>query len=145
MVAVAFDADGVEECEVLIAANPGDAVWAAKRLLHENAAEADLRRVVTQEGHVLRQVRVLPDGPEGTLAKVANNGGHDFVAGYEVAASSPNAVLEFNSVDAAWRVVSGESGYDESAGLGEIRLLGHAMLADQLNIFIRRLVGVMGL
>jgi 2-(1,2-epoxy-1,2-dihydrophenyl)acetyl-CoA isomerase len=51
-----------------IAANPGDAVWAAKRLLHENAAEADLRRVVTQEGHVLRQVRVLPDHAEAVRA-----------------------------------------------------------------------------
>ncbi len=51
-----------------IAANPGDAVWAAKRLLHENAAETDLRRVVTQEGHVLREVRVLPDHAEAVRA-----------------------------------------------------------------------------
>jgi enoyl-CoA hydratase/carnithine racemase len=51
-----------------IAANPGDAVWAAKRLIHENAAEGDLRRVVTQEGHVLRQVRVLPDHAEAVRA-----------------------------------------------------------------------------
>ncbi len=51
-----------------IAANPVDAVWSAKRLLYENAAEADLRRVVTQEGHVIRQVRVLPDHAEAVRA-----------------------------------------------------------------------------
>lgn len=91
------------------------------------------------------QVRVLPDGPQGTLAKVASNGGHDFVAGYETAAPYPNAVLEFQSLDAAWRVVSGEAGFEETAGLGGVRLLGHAGLADHMNVFIRRLVGVMGL
>jgi len=53
-----------------IAANPADAVWSAKRLLHENAAEADLRRVVTLEGHVIRQVRVLPDHAEAVRAFV---------------------------------------------------------------------------
>ena len=51
-----------------IAANPGDAVWAAKRLIHENAAEGDLRRVVTEEGHTLREMRVLPDHAEAVRA-----------------------------------------------------------------------------
>jgi enoyl-CoA hydratase/carnithine racemase len=51
-----------------IAANPGDAVWAAKRLLHENAAEADLRRVVTQEGFAIREMRSLPDHAEAVRA-----------------------------------------------------------------------------
>lgn len=94
---------------------------------------------------VTLQMRVLPDGPVGTLGKVAGNGGHAFVAGYGIAAPHPNAVLEFASIDAAWRVVSGESGFEESAGLGEARLLGHAALADHMSIFIRRLVSVMGL
>ena len=94
---------------------------------------------------VTLQFRVLPNGPEGTLAKVAENGGYKFVAAYGAAAAFPNAVLEFTSVDAAWRVVSGEVGFQESGGLGEVRLLGHAGLADHMNIFIRRLVGVMGL
>ena len=94
---------------------------------------------------VTLQMRVLPDGPVGTLAKVVGNGGHDFVAGYEVAAANPNAVLEFKSIDAAWRVVNGESGFEQSVGLGEARLLGHVALADHMNIFIQRLVGVMGL
>ncbi len=53
-----------------IAANPGDAVWAAKRLLHENAAEDDLRRVVTQEGHTIREARRLPDHAEAVRAFV---------------------------------------------------------------------------
>jgi hypothetical protein len=94
---------------------------------------------------VTLQFRVLPDGPEGTLAKVADNGGCEFVAGNRTPEASPNAVLEFESVDAAWRVVSGEIGFQESAGLGESRLLGHLGLVDHMNIFIQRLVGVMGL
>ena len=51
-----------------IAANPTDAVWAAKRLLHENAAEADLRRVVTQEGYAIREMRRQPDHAEAVRA-----------------------------------------------------------------------------
>ncbi len=51
-----------------IAANPGDAVWAAKRLLHENAAEGDLRRVVTQEGFAIREMRRTPDHAEAVRA-----------------------------------------------------------------------------
>ena len=51
-----------------IAANPTDAVWAAKRLIHENAAEGDLRRVVTQEGYAIREMRRLPDHAEAVRA-----------------------------------------------------------------------------
>jgi len=51
-----------------IAANPNDAIWAAKRLIHENAAEADLRRVVTQEGYAIREMRRLPDHAEAVRA-----------------------------------------------------------------------------
>ncbi len=51
-----------------IAANPGDAVWAAKRMLHENAAEDDLRRVVTQEGFAIREMRRMPDHAEAVQA-----------------------------------------------------------------------------
>ncbi len=51
-----------------IAANPGDAVWATKRLLHENAAEGDLRRVVTQEGFAIREMRRTPDHAEAVRA-----------------------------------------------------------------------------
>ncbi len=53
-----------------IAANPGDAVWATKRLLHENAAEGDLRRVVTQEGFAIREMRRTPDHAEAVRAFV---------------------------------------------------------------------------
>jgi len=51
-----------------VAANPTDAVWAAKRLIHENAAEGDLRRVVTQEGYAIREMRRLPDHAEAVRA-----------------------------------------------------------------------------
>jgi 2-(1,2-epoxy-1,2-dihydrophenyl)acetyl-CoA isomerase len=51
-----------------IAANPAAAVWAAKRLIHENAVEADLRRVVTQEGYAIREARRQPDHAEAVRA-----------------------------------------------------------------------------
>ena len=53
-----------------IAANPTDAVWAAKRLLHENAVEEDLRRVVTSEVNSLREMRRLPAHAEAVRAFV---------------------------------------------------------------------------
>ena len=53
-----------------IAANPTEAVWAAKRLLHANAVEGDLRRVVDQEGYMLREVRRLPAHAEAVRAFV---------------------------------------------------------------------------
>jgi 2-(1,2-epoxy-1,2-dihydrophenyl)acetyl-CoA isomerase len=51
-----------------IAANPPSAVWAAKRIIHENLAEHDLRRVVTQEGFAIREARRLPDHAEAVTA-----------------------------------------------------------------------------
>ena len=51
-----------------IAANPPDAVWAGKRLLHMNAVEDDLRRVVTQEVYSIREMRSLPDHAEAVAA-----------------------------------------------------------------------------
>jgi enoyl-CoA hydratase/carnithine racemase len=51
-----------------IAANPVDVVWAAKRLIHENAVEGDLRRVVTQEGYSIHETRGLPDHAEAVRA-----------------------------------------------------------------------------
>ena len=53
-----------------IASNPPDAVWKAKRLLHENAVEGDLRRVVTQEVYSIREMRSLPDHAEAVMAFV---------------------------------------------------------------------------
>ena len=51
-----------------IAENPPDAVWAAKRLLHQNAVEGDLRRVTTEEVYSLREMRLLPDHAEAVRA-----------------------------------------------------------------------------
>ena len=53
-----------------IAGNPPTAVWAAKRLLHHNAAEDDLRRVVTTEGYSLREMRGTPEHAEAVRAFV---------------------------------------------------------------------------
>jgi 2-(1,2-epoxy-1,2-dihydrophenyl)acetyl-CoA isomerase len=51
-----------------IAANPRDAVWQAKRLLHTNATESDLRRVVTAECYSIRERQSEPDHREAVLA-----------------------------------------------------------------------------
>jgi enoyl-CoA hydratase/carnithine racemase len=51
-----------------IAANPASAVWAAKRIIHENAGETDLRRVVTREGFAIRTARGIPDHAEAVKA-----------------------------------------------------------------------------
>ncbi len=51
-----------------IAGNPPSAVWAAKRMIHENFVEADLRRVVTQEGFAIRAARGLPEHAEAVRA-----------------------------------------------------------------------------
>ena len=53
-----------------IAANPPSAVWLAKRLIHENANESDLRRVVTAEGSAIREARRQPDHAEAVKAFV---------------------------------------------------------------------------
>jgi 2-(1,2-epoxy-1,2-dihydrophenyl)acetyl-CoA isomerase len=51
-----------------IAANPPSAVWAAKRMIHENAVEPDLRRVVTREGFSIREARRQPEHAEAVRA-----------------------------------------------------------------------------
>jgi 2-(1,2-epoxy-1,2-dihydrophenyl)acetyl-CoA isomerase len=51
-----------------IASGPVDAVWMAKRLLHQNALEQDLRRVVTLEGMAIRELRALPGHAEAVRA-----------------------------------------------------------------------------
>jgi 2-(1,2-epoxy-1,2-dihydrophenyl)acetyl-CoA isomerase len=51
-----------------IASNPPSAVWAAKRLIHENAVEPDLRRVVNLEGFSIREMRRLADHAEAVSA-----------------------------------------------------------------------------
>jgi len=51
-----------------IAGNPASAVWAAKRSIHENAIEPDLRTVVTREGFTIREARRQPDHAEAVRA-----------------------------------------------------------------------------
>ena len=53
-----------------IAANPQEAVWSAKRMLHANATEADLRRVVTVESYSIRELQRGPDHREAVQAFV---------------------------------------------------------------------------
>jgi 2-(1,2-epoxy-1,2-dihydrophenyl)acetyl-CoA isomerase len=51
-----------------IAANPHEAIWAAKRLLHANANETDLRKVVTLESYSIRERQTEPDHHEAVTA-----------------------------------------------------------------------------
>ncbi|MHB8376213.1 MAG: enoyl-CoA hydratase-related protein [Dehalococcoidia bacterium] len=51
-----------------IAANPHEAIWAAKRMLHLNALEQDLRRVVTLESYSIRERQSEPDHREAVTA-----------------------------------------------------------------------------
>ncbi len=51
-----------------IAANPPSAVWSAKRIIHENVVESDMRRVVTREGFSIRMARSNPDHAEAVRA-----------------------------------------------------------------------------
>jgi 2-(1,2-epoxy-1,2-dihydrophenyl)acetyl-CoA isomerase len=51
-----------------IAANPRDAVWAAKRMMHAHVTEPDLRKVVTQESYSIRERQTEPDHREAVTA-----------------------------------------------------------------------------
>jgi enoyl-CoA hydratase/carnithine racemase len=51
-----------------IAANPRDAVWAAKRMLHAHATESNLRAVVTLESYSIRERQTEPDHREAVRA-----------------------------------------------------------------------------
>jgi len=89
-------------------------------------------------------MKVLPDGPQGTLEKAVHNGRQESVASYEAVADHSNAVMEFTNLDAAWRVVSGDISSGEATSLGDVHLAANVVLADQMNVFMRRLVSVMG-
>jgi 2-(1,2-epoxy-1,2-dihydrophenyl)acetyl-CoA isomerase len=51
-----------------IAANPHEAIWAAKRLLHSNTNETDLRKVVSLESYSIRERQTEPDHREAVTA-----------------------------------------------------------------------------
>lgn len=51
-----------------VANNPTNAAWAAKMLIHKNAVEDDMRRVVDQEGFAIRETRRMPDHAEAVKA-----------------------------------------------------------------------------
>ena len=54
-----------------IAANPHEAVWAAKRLLHANVTESDMRRVTGAECYSIRERQTEPDHREAVAAFMA--------------------------------------------------------------------------
>jgi len=61
----------LEELAEEIAANPRQAIWAAKRMLHAHATESDLRHVVTLESYSIRERQTEPDHREAVAAFIA--------------------------------------------------------------------------
>ena len=51
-----------------IASNPPSSIWAAKRMIYENAVESDMRRVVAAEGNSIREARRSPEHAEAVKA-----------------------------------------------------------------------------
>jgi 2-(1,2-epoxy-1,2-dihydrophenyl)acetyl-CoA isomerase len=51
-----------------IAENPPSSIWAAKRMIYENAVESDMRRVVAAEGNSIREARRSPEHTEAVRA-----------------------------------------------------------------------------
>ncbi|MGD2207341.1 MAG: aminotransferase class III-fold pyridoxal phosphate-dependent enzyme [Anaerolineae bacterium] len=84
-------------------------------------------------------VTVLPDGPQGTFAKVPRNGGYEFVSTWGQPVEQPNAVMEFTSLDVARRLIDGQLSAVVAIGTGEMRIRGHLPLIDKVNVFLTRL------
>jgi hypothetical protein len=89
-------------------------------------------------------VKVLPDGPHGTFAKVPGNGSFDFVATFGRPVALANAVMEFGSLDVARRLIDGQLSAVVAIGTGEMHIRGYLPLIDKVNIFLGRLARVMG-
>ncbi|NIV36150.1 MAG: hypothetical protein GWN58_43895, partial [Anaerolineae bacterium] len=84
-------------------------------------------------------VKVLPDGPLGTFAKVARDGGYQFVATLGQPVDQPNAVMEFANLEVAQRLIDGHLSAVLAIGTGEIRIRGYLPLTDKVNVFLARL------
>lgn len=88
---------------------------------------------------------VAPDGPGGTLEKVAAPGPARFRSTFDGGDTPASVLMEFAALDDAWSVLSGKTGFEEAASLGHVEMTGNLILAEQCNIFMRRLVAIMGM
>ncbi len=95
-------------------------------LLAETAAE-------TPQGTLL--VKVLPDGPFGSVAKVA---GGEFISTFGQPVAHPNAVMEFDDLSVARRLIEGRLSAVVAIGTGEVRIRGNLPLVEKINIFLNR-------
>lgn len=87
-------------------------------------------------------IRVLPDGPEGSLTKGSDRG---WVGRVDGSVEQPSSVIEFYSLDGAKRLVYEEASLEGMAGLGEARMAGNILIAEKVNELITRFVSVMGI
>ncbi len=88
-------------------------------------------------------VKVLPDGPHGTFAKIPTDGGYEFVSTFDQPLDHPNAVMEFASLDVARRLIDGQLSAVVAIGTGEMSIRGSLPLIEKVNVFLSRLGQVM--
>lgn len=89
-------------------------------------------------------VQVLPDGPHGTFAKTVRNGGTAFCTTWQEPVEHANAVMEFQSLGVARRVLDGQLSAVVAIGTGEIHIRGYLPLIEKANIFLGRFSRLMG-
>lgn len=88
-------------------------------------------------------VKVLPDGPQGSFAKVARGDGYEFVSTFDRPVERPNAVMEFANLDVARRLLDGQLSAVVAIGTGEVCIRGSLPLIEKVNVFLTRLSQVM--
>lgn len=85
--------------------------------------------------------KVLPDGPQGSFAKVAAN---KFEATYGQEVESPNAIMELGSLEIARQLIDGEILPVIAIGTGDVVVRGSIPLVEKINVLLGRVSRVMG-
>jgi len=85
--------------------------------------------------------KVLPDGPQGSFAKVAAN---EFAAIFGQAVENPNAVMELGSLEIARQLIDGETLPVIAIGTGDVVIRGSIPLVEKINVLLGRVSKVMG-
>jgi hypothetical protein len=85
-------------------------------------------------------IRVLPDGPAGSLI---NRGDRGWVGGVNGSVETANSLIELGNLDGAKRLVYEEASLEDMAGLGEAHIAGNIRIAEKVSELITRFVSVM--
>jgi hypothetical protein len=85
--------------------------------------------------------RVLPDGPQGSFGKVADN---QFAATFGEVVENPNAVMELGSLEIARQLIDGEMIPVVAIGTGDVIVRGSIPLVEKINVLLGRVSKVMG-